>query len=340
MSQSSNFSRPGAIDLSGLGQRPGTPSGRPGGDPGRPGAGGPAGPAGGGVTGGGAAGGGAGRPGTGNAYDIDVTETTFQSEVLERSLQHPVVVEFWTSRSPASADLGALLQRLAGEYDGKFLLARIDIDANPQLAQAVGVQAVPLVIGVLRGQVVPLFQGTVDEPQARQYLDQLLTVAVANGISGRAEPTGAGAEEPDDGAAEAAADERYSAAEEALAAGDVAAAVAAYETLLEQTPNDAIAKQGLAGAKLIGRTQDVPADIVAQAEAAPDDVALQGKAADIEVMSGQVDAAFARLIATVQRTAGDDRETARKHLLDLFEVVGSDDPRVAKARQRLMAALF
>lgn len=333
MSQSSNFSRPGAIDLSALGQRPGTPAARPG----APGA-----PTTGARANGGAPGapGGPGVPGTGGGvYDIEVTETTFQSEVLERSLQHPVVVTFWTTRSAASADLGAMLQRLAGEYDGKFLLARIDIDANPQLAQAVGVQAVPLVIGVLRGQVVPLFQGTVDEPQARQYLDQLLTVAVANGISGRAEPTAAAPEQPDDGAAEAAADERYSAAEEALAVGDVAAAVAAYETLLEQTPNDAIAKQGLAGAKLIGRTSDVPADIAARAEAAPD-VALQVQAADVEVLSGQVDAAFARLIATVQRTAGDDRETARKHLLDLFEVVGSDDPRVVKSRQRLMAALF
>ena len=327
MSQSSNFSRPGAIDLSSLGQASGRPSA-----PAAPGA--PGAP--------GAAASRNGAPGGAGSYDIEVGETTFQSEVLERSLQHPVVVEFWTGRSPASADLGAMLQRLAAEYDGKFLLARIDIDANPQLAQAVGVQAVPLVIGVLRGQVVPLFQGTVDEPQARQYLDQLLTVAVANGISGRAEPTGPadGADQPDDGAAEAAADERYAAAEEALATGDVAAAVAAYEALLAQTPGDAIAKQGLAGAKLIGRTQDVPADIAARAEAAPDDVALQVRAADVEVLSGQVDAAFARLIATVQRTAGDDRETARKHLLDLFEVVGSDDPRVAKSRQRLMAALF
>ena len=330
MSQSSNFSRPGAIDLSSLGQAAGRPSA----------------PAAAGASG--APGAAANRNGTSGgagAYDIEVGETTFQSEVLERSLQHPVVVEFWTSRSPASADLGAMLQRLAAEYDGKFLLARIDIDANPQLAQAVGVQAVPLVIGVLRGQVVPLFQGTVDEPQARQYLDQLLTVAVANGISGRAEPTGPadGADQPDADAAlaaDAAADERYAAAEEALATGDVAAAVAAYETLLAQTPGDAIAKQGLAGAKLIGRTQDVPADIAARAEAAPDDVALQVRAADVEVLSGQVDAAFARLIATVQRTAGDDRETARKHLLDLFEVVGTDDPRVAKSRQRLMAALF
>jgi putative thioredoxin len=315
MSQSSNFSRPGAIDLSGLGQRPAG------------GAAGAAGPAG--------AAGSAGR-----SYDVDVTEASFQADVIERSLQFPVVVEFWSGRSPASQDLGEMLRRLATEYDGKFLLARIDIDRNPGLAQAVGVQAVPLVIGVLRGQVVPLFQGTADEEQARQYVDQLITVAVANGISGRAEPTGSAASEQDTAAAEAAADARYAAAEQALAAGDMDAALAAYEALLAQEPGDAIAKQGLAGAKLMQRTKDLPTDLPARAEAAPDDVALQTQAADVEVLAGQVEAAFGRLIRTVQRTAGDDRETARKHLLDLFEVVGADDPRVAKARQKLMAALF
>ena len=312
MSQSSNnFSRPGAIDLSGLSQRA--------------------------AGGAGAAGAAAG---SGRSYDIDVTEASFQADVIERSLQHPVVVEFWSGRSPASQDLGAMLRRLATEYDGKFLLARIDIDRNPGLAQAVGVQAVPLVIGVLRGQVVPLFQGTADEAQARQYVDQLVTVAVANGISGRAEPTGSAVSEEDTAAAEAAADARYAAAEQALATGDMDAAVAAYETLLAQDSGDTIAKQGLAGAKLMQRTKGLPADLPARADAAPDDVALQTQVADIEELTGQVEAAFGRMIRAVQRTAGDDRETARKHLLDLFDVVGADDPRVAKARQQLMAALF
>lgn len=298
-----NFSRPGAIDLSGLAQSAKSDA----------------------------------VP-TGRSYAIDVTEAAFQAEVIERSLQVPVVVEFWSARSAASQDLGTLLNNLATEYDGKFVLARIDIDANPGLAQAVGVQAVPLVIGVLRGQVVPLFQGTADEPQARQYLDQLLTVAVANGITGRAEPA-AGAETDPDAEAEAAAaaaDAKYAPAEQALADGDVDGAVAAYEAILAQDPNDAVAKQGLAGARLIGRTQAAPPD----ADAAPDDVAAQTRLADAELLAGDVDAAFARLVTTVQQTAGDDRETARKHLLDLFDAVGPDDPRVPKARQRLMAALF
>ncbi len=304
-----NFSRPGAIDLSSLG----------GNAPAAPGGG--AGPAGGG------------------SYVVNVTEAQFQTDVIDRSLRAPVVVEFWSGRSPASAQLDQVLIALSSEYAGKFLLARVDVDANPGLAQAVGVQAVPMVIGVLRGQAVPLFQGTVDEPEARQYLDQLLTVAVANGISGRAEPVG-GAPAEDQAEAEAEADARYAGAEQALADGDLDGAAAAYDELLTQSPNDAVAKQGLAGVELVRRTKDLPDDVRDRAAANPDDVQLQTQVADLDLFGGHVDDAFDRLISTVQRTSGDERDVARKHLLQLFDAVGPDDPRVAKARQRLMAALF
>lgn len=310
-----NFSRPGAIDLSAL-RKPGAAAGTaPAGTPGsRPAA--------------------ASGPGE---YVLDVTERSFQPDVIDRSLQVPVVVEFWSPRSDASTDLGAVLQRLSDEYEGKFLLARIDIDANPALAQAVGVQAVPLVIAVLRGQVVPLFQGTVDEEQARQYLDQLLTVAVANGITGRADPLAAPqAEEP---AAEPV-DERYTKAEDALVAGDIDGAVAAYEELLKQNPGDAMAKAGLARAKLVQRTRDVPDDIRNRAADNPADVPAQIMVADLDLLGGHVDDSFGRLVRTVQATSGDDRDAARVHLLELFDVVGPDDERVTKARKQLMAALF
>jgi putative thioredoxin len=301
-----NFSRPGAIDLSAL-RKPagGAPSGTPG----------------------------AQRSG---GYVLDVTEQSFQPDVIERSLQHPVVVEFWSPRSAASTDLGAVLQGLSDEYQGKFLLARIDVDANPALAQAVGVQAVPLVIAVLRGQVVPLFQGTVDEAQARQYLDQLLTVAVANGITGRADPVAAAAsEEPT-----VPADERYGKAEDALAAGDLDGAVAAYQRLLDENPGDAVAKAGIARAKLVQRTRDVPADVRKRAADDPSDVQAQIAVADLDLVGGHVDDAFGRLIRAVQSTTGADRDAARLHLLELFDVVGPDDERVTKARKQLMAALF
>ena len=305
-----NFSRPGAIDLSSL-RKPAAPNAT------SPGA---------------AAAGPAGGP-----FVLNVTEPTFQADVIERSMQVPVVVEFWSPRSGASNQLSQVLERLSTEYDGKFLLARIDIDANPQLAQAVGVQTVPLVIAVLRGQVVPLFQGAVGEPEARQYIDQLLTVAVANGITGRTEPVGPAATEA---AAEPEPDPRYVAAEEAVGAGDLDGAIAAYEELLKQNPGDTEAKAGLARVKLVQRTRDVPAEIQTRAAEDPTDIEAQMLVADVDLLGGHVDDAFDRLIRTVQATKNDERNKVRLHLLELFEVVGADDDRVAKARQRLMTALF
>jgi putative thioredoxin len=269
---------------------------------------------------------------------LNVTEPTFQADVIERSLQVPVVVEFWSPRSDASLALSPILVQLSNEYAGKFLLTRIDIDANPQLAQAVGVQTVPLVIAVLRGQVVPLFQGAVGEPEARQYLDQLLTVAVANGITGRTDPVGSAG--PVEEAAEPEPDPRYEAADNAVATGDLDGAIAAYEALLKETPADAEAKAGLARVQLVQRTRDVPAEVRTRAAENAEDIEAQMLVADVDLMGGHVDDAFARLIKTIQVTAGDDRNAVRLHLLELFEVVGADDERVVKARRRLMAALF
>jgi putative thioredoxin len=305
----SNFSRPGAVDLSSL-RNPA-----------------PSAPAAGGAPAGGA----------GGAYVLEVSEANFQADVIDRSIQAPVVVELWSPRSQGANALGAVLIKLSSEYAGKFLLARIDVDANPQVAQAFGVQAVPVVIAILRGQPVPLFQGVLAEPEVRQYLDQLLTVAVANGITGRAEPVGPMAEAAEE---EDAPNPRYEKAENAVGAGDLDGAIAAYEELLKETPNDAEAKSGLARVQLVKRTQDVPADVRTRAADNPTDVEAQLLVADVDLMGGHVDDAFARLITTIQATAGDERNAVRLHLLELFEVVGADDERVVKARRRLMAALF
>ncbi|WP_020386371.1 tetratricopeptide repeat protein [Kribbella catacumbae] len=317
-----NFSRPGAIDLSSL-RKP--PAPRPGSAPGS--------------APGGAPGGAPAGASAGGAYVLNVTEQTFQADVIERSLQVPVVVEFWSPRSEASTALSPILIQLSTEYAGKFLLTRIDIDANPQLAQAVGVQTIPLVIAVLRGQVVPLFQGAVSDAEARQYVEQLLTVAVANGITGRTDPVGpAVAGEPEQ--AEPEPDPRYEAAENAVGAGDLDGAIAAYEALLKETPSDAEAKSGLARVQLVKRTRDVPAEVRTRAAEDAADIEAQMLVADVDLMGGHVDDAFARLIKTIQVTAGDERDAVRLHLLELFEVVGADDERVVKARRRLMAALF
>jgi len=309
MVSQSNFTRPGAIDLSSL-RKPASPTPPPG----------------------------QGGSTSSGSYVLNVTEQSFQADVIERSLQAPVVVEFWSPRSQASTALSQVLTKLSSDYAGKFLLARVDVDANPQLAQAVGVPSVPLVIAVLRGQVVPLFQGALGEPEVRQYIDQLLTVAVANGITGRADPVGPASES--DEAAEPAADPRYEKAENAVGEGDLDGAIAAYEELLKETPNDAEAKSGLARVQLVKRTREVPAAIRTRAAEDPADIEAQLLVADVDLVGGHVEDAFTRLINTILATAGDDRNTVRLHLLELFEVVGADDDRVIKARRRLMAALF
>jgi putative thioredoxin len=301
------FSRPGAIDLSALKQpqaRPGQPA---------------------------AAGGG--------TYVVDITEQNFQSDALQASMNHVVVLSLWSPRSPQSESFNALLGNLISQYGGQLVLAQVDIDANPAIAQALQAQAVPLVVGLVKGQPVPLFQGTVDEAEARRYFDELVNVAAQNGVTGRAQPTGATSEVAED--VEEPEDPRFAAADEAFAASDFDTAVAEYEKLQAQYPADSEVSERLAGVRLLARTQGADLQAARKAAAdAPDDLDAQMLVADLDVSGGHVDDAFDRLIQLVKRTAGDDRELVRQRLLDLFTVVGVADPRVATARRALASALF
>ncbi|KAA1418100.1 tetratricopeptide repeat protein [Mumia zhuanghuii] len=306
-----SFSRPGAIDLSALKNTPA------GGSAGRPASGAPA-PA-------------------GASWVLDVDERTFQ-DVLQSSLDHVVVVALWSSRSPQGAAFNDSLARVADSYAGRLLLARIDADTSPQIAQMLGAQGVPFVLGVVKGQPVPLFQGTVDESQIRQFFDELLRVAEANGVNGVAAPVGGGEALPDE---EPVDDPRFAAADDAFAEGDYATAVAEYEKLLASNPADTEAAERLAGAKLLQRTGD--ADLAAARQAAadnPDDVDAQLLVADLDLSGGHVDDAFGRLIDLVRRTTGDDKERVRARVVEMFTIVGSDDPRVSAARRALASALF
>lgn len=314
---SASFSRPGAIDLSSL-------SGSAQGGPGSTGSG--AGPG--------------GAPVGPGGFVVDASEQTFQADIVDRSIEVPVVIDFWASWCEPCKQLSPILEKLAGEYAGRFVLAKIDIEANQRIAQAAQVQSIPLVVGVLKGQIVPLFQGALPEDQVRQYLDELLRVAGANGVSGTAQPVGGAPVEAEE-ETEPAADPRYAEADAALERGDLDGAIAAYEKLLDQTPGDAQAQAGMASAQLLRRTRDVSATQVRQEAAdAPSDVRAQCAAADLDLVGGHVDDAFTRLVETVRRVSGADRDTARKHLLELFDVVGPEDPRVRKARQALASALF
>ncbi|MFH8365502.1 tetratricopeptide repeat protein [Streptomyces sp. NPDC018031] len=273
---------------------------------------------------------------------IDVDEAGFQQDVLQRSTEVPVVIDFWAEWCEPCKQLGPILERLATEYAGRFVLAKIDVDANQMLFQQFGVQGIPAVFAVVAGQPIPLFQGAAPEAQIRGVLDQLILAAEQQfGIVGAPVDPAAAAEDVQPAAAPTPYDTALGAAHDALDAGDLAGAVQAYRNVLADDPGNTEAKVGLAHAQLLQRVQGVDAQAARKAAAdAPADVAAQITVADLDLVGGHVEDAFGRLVDTVKRTVGDDREAARVHLLDLFEVVGADDPRVIAARGALARVLF
>jgi putative thioredoxin len=303
---SASFNRPGAVDLSALKQKAQQ----------------------------------AAEPGQseGGSYVVEVTEQTFEAETIRRSMKHPVVVELYSPRVPTGHQLSDTLAEIANSSGGKFLLARLNVDTAPAIVQALGLQAVPTVIALIGGQVAPLFQGVLPADQVRAAIDQLLKAAVANGIVGRADP--AGGPPPADTEEEPAADPRFAAADEALARGDFATAVAEFDKLLAANPSDAEAQAGKAQAALFVRATRFDPEIVLAAARADDSLGVQLDAADVEMVRGQVEAAFDRLIGLIKTKTGEERNQVRVRLLELFETVGNADPRVLKARRDLMTALF
>ncbi|HLZ37535.1 MAG TPA: tetratricopeptide repeat protein, partial [Mycobacteriales bacterium] len=277
-------------------------------------------------------GGSAAGPGRGAAV-VDVSEATFQTEVLDRSREVPIVIDFWASWCGPCKQLSPVLERLATESGGRWVLAKVDVDANPQLSAALRIQSIPTVMVALGGQLAPGFAGALPEAHLRQFLDQVLEAAQQLGLTGAAAGEGPPEEPP--------VDPGILAAEEALDRGDFEAATEAYRTVLAASPGDELAKTGLAQVELIRRTTG--ADERAARRAAderPDDVDAQCRVADLDVVAGSVDEAFARLVDLVRRTGGSDRDRVRTHLLGLFDVIGGDDPRVLKARRALASALF
>ena len=267
-------------------------------------------------------------PGAPGAAVVDVTEETFQSEVLDRSFQVPVVLDLWAEWCGPCKQLSPVLERLADEGGGSWVLAKVDVDANPALAQGLRVQGIPAVKAVWQGQLVAEFSGAIPEEQARQFVTELVRATSGGAVPG-AEQDGVEAEDP-----------RLDAAEAALESGDLAAAEAAYQAILDEEPDHPEAGLALRQVQLFRRADEAGPDALAAADAAPDDVAAQARAADFLLGTGNIEAAFDRLLDVVGRTSGEDRDAARQHLVELFGIVGDQDPRVADARRRLMAKLF
>jgi putative thioredoxin len=274
---------------------------------------------------------------SGNAFTIDVTEQTFQAEVIERSLQVPVVVDLWATWCEPCKQLSPVLERLAAAAGGAWVLAKVDIDANPRIRQAFGVQSVPTVVAVVAGQPVDGFSGALPEPDVRKWISALLDALRDRmpGIREAEERQGVGAEPEEE-----LDDPRFVAAEEAVEEGDWAAAEEAYSAILAAEPDNEQATAALAQVRFLARAEQADPGAIARADAAPDDVDAQIAAADAEIAADAVDAAFTRLVATVGRTGGTDRDKAREHLVGLFELFPSDDPRVMAARRSLARALF
>ncbi|MDR1833471.1 MAG: tetratricopeptide repeat protein [Propionibacteriaceae bacterium] len=265
------------------------------------------------------------------SYTLELDQANFES-TMQLSLKHPVVLELYSSKDKTGAVLTNILEELANEANGAFLLAKADIEVLPEVAQAFGIQAVPTVLGVIGGQLAPLFQGTADKQDVAAVLAQLLQAAQSAGITGRAQPVSvADVEDP-----------RFAAADAAMEKGDFGQAVIEFDKILAATPGDPAAKTGKAQAAFLSRVQGLgdQAQVLAQAKAKPDDIQAQFAAADAELAGRQPDAAFSRLINLVKATGGDEREQVRLRLLELFETMVPGDPAVAKARRELMTSLF
>ena len=270
---------------------------------------------------------------------MDVTEGNFQ-ELVELSAQVPVVIALWASYSPGSGQLVDVLEDIVESYDGRLVLGAADIDVFPQLAQAFQVQAVPTAVAVVKGQPVPLFQGGADEQQIRGLFDELLKVAAANGVTGRIGAGGPGSAEPE----APPLPPLHQTAFDAIEAGHYDAAAAAYRQALNEMPSDAEAKAGLAQVELMARLQSLsgPESDALRRLAAdePDNLDAQLGVADLDIAGGHVEDGLGRIVAFIGRNFGPERETARVRLLELFDVVGTGDERVAKARQGLARVLF
>jgi putative thioredoxin len=279
--------------------------------------------------------------GEASAFVFDVTEETFNTDVAERSRTTPVIVDLWADWCGPCKQLSPVLEKLANEAAGAWVLAKIDVDANPRLAQAFQAQSIPMVVAIVGGQMVDAFLGAMPESQVRQWLTQVLAVADQIGVGA----PGAGGVPDADGADDLAGVDdlppAYAEAQAAMESGDMDTATSVIEKALAETPGDPLLKSWLAQANLIKRVGGYDqAAARRDAAASPSDVEAQLRVADIELASGRTEEAFDRLLGVIRRTSGDERNKARVQLLSLFDIFPPDDPQVKRARSQLTALLF
>jgi putative thioredoxin len=297
-----------------------------------------------------------GQPGAQTGLIIDVTDETFNTDVVARSRTVPVILDLWADWCGPCKQLSPILEKLTTEADGAFVLAKVDVDANPQLSAALQVQSIPMVVAVVAGQVADGFLGAMPESQVREWLAQVMRVADQLGLppaggsaaaddSGQDDATGQQPSQlPPDYPAEygdAGINAVFTEAQEAMERGDMDSAAVAFEKVLASSPGDPVATMGLGQVNLIRRVEGYDEAAARRAaDAQPGDAAAQTAMADIDLARGQIEASFDRLLTTIGRTSGEERDKARQHLVSLFEIFPPRDPRVAKARAKLSSLLF
>jgi len=256
----------------------------------------------------------------------EVNAANLTSKFLELSRTVPVILICWSARSPESIEMVNTLGKLEAADNGAWVLGRVDIDAEPQVAQALQTKTVPFGVAIIGEQMVPLFEQNYPEVQVRMVIDKVLSLATEQGVgSAPVEKF-----EPEE-------DEALT----ALEAGNYLLAEAAYRKWLNRKPNDALVKLGLAQTQLLMRTENLDAvKIQAQISADPKNLSLNLQAADLEIGSGNIEAAFTRLLDLIKGVTGEDKTKAKDHLLSLFSLVDSSDPRLISARSALASALF
>jgi putative thioredoxin len=257
---------------------------------------------------------------------IEVSVENLSTEILPLSLVRAVIVVMWSPRSSESVEMVKILGKLELDYKQTFALARVDIEAHPQVGQAFQTKSIPYAVAIIAEQMVPLFEQSYPEAQVRMVIDKVLTLASEQGV-GQAPAESMEAEEIE--------------AMEALEAGNFVAAEAAYKKWLSRKPNENLAKLGLAQTQLLMRTEGLQLDdVIAESTSNPTDITLQLKAADVEIVNGGVEAAFTRLLHAIRATSGEDRTKVKDHLLSLFSLIDQSDPRLVAARKELASALF